>query len=193
MKKIIIFAAFIVSFADADANLQAVLQKYTNSAVEIDFEQKTYWAVREKETKVKGKILIGQGNKFNVSVGKMNFISDGKTYWEYNSRQKQVKVQNAAGQSSKSAPLELLNLLITADFTENKTAKSFVWRDNKSLENGFESVEVFLSGSQISKVITTDTDKNITTYVFEKTAFPSEIPESSFKFVIPEGTQVYEN
>ena len=193
MKRVILITAFIVSCVFADANLSAVLQKYTNSPVEIDFEQKTYWAVREKETKVKGKILIGQGGKFNISVGKMSFISDGKTYWEYNSRQKQVRVQKVAGQSSKSAPLELLNLLKTADFTENKADKSFVWQDAKSLENGYEKVVVFLTNSQISKVITADTDKNLTTYIFEKTAFPAQISESSFNFVIPEGTQVYED
>jgi outer membrane lipoprotein-sorting protein len=194
MKKLILIAAFIVSCAFADANLQAVLQKYTNSPVEIDFEQKTYWAVREKETKVKGKILIGQGGKFNISVGKMNFISDGKTYWEYNSRQKQAKVQKVAGSLSKpSAPLELLNLLKAADFTENKADNSFVWQDAKSLENGYEKVAVFLANSQISKVITADTDKNVTTYLFEKTVFPAQISESSFNFVIPEGTQVYED
>jgi len=194
MKKVVLIATFIVSCAFADANLSAILQKYTNSPVEIDFEQKTYWAVREKETKVKGKILIGQDGKFNISVGKMNFISDGKTYWEYNSRQKQVKVQKVAGSLSKPfAPIELLNLLKTADFIENKTDKSFVWQDEKSLENGYKKVAVFLANSQISKVITTDADKNITTYLFEKTTFPAQISESLFNFVIPEGTQVYED
>jgi len=193
MKKVILIAALVVSCAFADANLSAVLQKYTNSPVEIYFEQKTYWAVREKETKIKGKILIGQGGKFNISVGKMNFISDGKTYWEYNSRQKQVKVQKIAGDASKLASVELLDLLKTADFIENKSDNSFVWQDAKSLKNGYEKVTLFLTDSQISKVIAADSDKNVTTYVFEKTAFPAQIPESSFKFVIPEGTQVYED
>jgi outer membrane lipoprotein-sorting protein len=161
--------------------------------MEIDFEQKTYWAVREKETKVKGKIILGGGNKFNISVGKMNYISDGNTFWEYNSRQKQVKVQKITPQLSKSIPLELLKLLKTADFVENKLAKSFVWQDVKSRENGYEKVELFLENLQISKVITYDIDKNITTYVFEKTTFLGKVSENLFNFVIPEGTQVYEN
>ncbi|MDR0304837.1 MAG: outer membrane lipoprotein carrier protein LolA [Chitinispirillales bacterium] len=193
MKKIVIIAAIIILNAFADSDLSAVLEKYTNSPTEIDFERKTYWAVREKETKVKGKIIIGRNNKFNISVGKMSYVSNGDAFWEYNSRQKQVKVQKVTPQLSEFAPLELMNLLKTADFIENKPTKSFVWQNSKSLENGYEKVEIFLTNSQISKITVNDIDKNITTYIFEKTTFPTEISESLFNFVIPEGTQVYEN
>jgi outer membrane lipoprotein-sorting protein len=185
---------FLFLSVSADSKLSEILKKYTNSPIQIDFEQKTYWNVREKETKVKGKIILGQGYDFNISVGKMNYICNGKTFWEYNNRQKQVKIQKILPTDlSKTMPFELINLLKIADFIENKQTKSFVWQDAESFKNGYEKVEVFLENSQISKVIINDMDKNITTYIFEKTLFLDNVSQSLFNFVIPEGTQVYED
>jgi outer membrane lipoprotein-sorting protein len=169
------------------------LEKYTNSPIEIDFEQKTYWNVREKETKVKGKIILGLDNKFNISIGKMNYICNGNTFWEYNNRQKQVNVQKVLPELSNAIPSQLLKLLKNVNVIENKTTNSVVWQDKESLKNGYEKVEVFLANSQISKIIINDIDKNITTYIFEKTVFLGEISDDLFNFVIPEGAQVYEN
>jgi outer membrane lipoprotein-sorting protein len=177
----------------AQSEFMTILDKYTNSPVEIDFEQKTYWNVREKETKVKGKIILGQNNNFNISVGKMNYISNSDTFWEYNSRQKQVIIRKISPQLSKSIPTELLKLIKSANFVENKSAKSVVWQDSQSLENGYEKVEAFFANQQISKIIINDTEKNITTYIFEKTVFLSNVSPDTFNFVIPEGTQIHED
>lgn len=188
---IILFISITASFA-ANENISQILEKYTNSPVEIDFEQKTYWEVREKESKIKGKIILTPENKFNISVGKMNYISDGKTFWEYNNRQKQVSVKNIESGLPANIPTELLKLLKNADFVERSSGYS-VWQDKKTLENGFEKVEIYYNNSLISKIIITDTDKNITTYTFEKVIFSPKIDENIFNFVIPSGAQVYEN
>lgn len=166
MKKIIISILILFLSANIFANeeIKKILGKYTNSNVEIDFELKTYWEIREKETKVKGKIVLAPENRFNISMGKMNFVSDGKTLWEYNSRQKQVKIQ-------KNAPnvFDFLN----ADLNS-------------------EGVEVKLSGDDVEKITITDKDNNITTYTFEKVVFLPKVDENLFNFVIPSGAQVYE-
>jgi len=193
MKKtiMILTAAFLTAFAQH--NFSAILDKYINSPVEIDFEQKTYWHVREKESKFKGKIILGTSDKFNISVNRMTYVCDGKTFWEYDSRQKRVTVQKVLPGLSKSIPTELLKLLKNADFTENKQANSIIWQDKETVKNGYEKVEVFFAASQISKIITLDTEKNVTTYTFEKTAFLKSVSDNIFKFAIPQGVKVYED
>lgn len=187
----IIILFITVSFG-ANQNFSQIFEKYTNSPVEIDFEQKTYWAVREKETKVKGKIIIAPQNKFNISAGKMNYISNGETFWEYNNRQKQVSIKKITAGISKNIPTELLNLLKSAEFID-KTDKNAVWQDEKTRENGFEKVEITHQNSLISDIVITDTDNNITTYIFEKVVFLPTIDDALFNFVIPSGVQVYED
>jgi len=192
-KTIIPILIFLLSInICANEKISQILGKYTNSPVEIDFELKTYWEVREKETKVKGKIVLAPENKFNISMGKMNYVSDGKTFWEYNSRQKQVKIEKIKNGLSTSIPTELLKLLKNAEFIE-KSSGFAIWQDNNSRKNGFEKVEIHHNNSLVSKIIITDTDKNITTYTFEKVVFLPKVDENLFNFIIPSGAQVYEN
>jgi outer membrane lipoprotein-sorting protein len=194
IKNIAIIAIIITSITlsfGANKKFSQIFEKYTDTPVEIDFEQKTYWAVREKETKIKGKIIIAPENKFNISAGKMNYISNGETFWEYNNRQKQVSIKKITAGISKNIPTELLNLLKSAEFVE-KTAQSAVWQDENTRENGFEKVEITHENSLISNIIITDTDKNITTYTFEKVVFLKTVDNGLFNFVIPDGAQVYD-
>jgi outer membrane lipoprotein-sorting protein len=149
--------------------------------------------VREKESKFKGKIILGTDNKFNISVNRTSFVCNGETFWEYDSRQKRVTIQKVTPGLSKSIPTELLKLLKTANFTENKKTNSVVWQDKETVKNGYEKVEVFFANSQISKIITLDTEKNVTTYNFEKTTFLKNVSDNIFNFVIPQGVQIYEN
>ena len=193
MKKtmVILVTAVFVVFAQSD--ISAILDKYLNSLVEIDFEQRTYWHVRERETRVKGKIILGTNDKFNISVGKWNYVSNGTTFWEYNNRQKQVNVQKIMPELSRNIPTQLLKLLKDAKFVQNKATNSVIWQDNESLKNGYEKVEVFFTNSQITRIIINDTDKNITTYTFEKVTFLNEVSDDIFNFIIPQGAQIHEN
>jgi len=194
MKKIAVIALVLISWAGgifANEKISRILERYTSSPVEIDFEQRTYWAVRERENRVKGKIILAPGNKFNISVGRMNYVCDGETYWEFNNRQRQVVVRQVSEGVSSSLPTELLKLLQGADFSE-KSEGFAVWQDEYSLRYGFERVEIHYGNSLISRIVITDTDKNITTYIFERAVFLPSVDESIFNFVIPSGAQVHE-
>jgi len=193
-KKIIFIAIFVVFSAAnlcASQRITQILERFTNSPVEIDFEQSTYWAVRERDSRVRGKIILAPGNRFNISVGRMTYICNGETFWEHNSRQRQVIVRRIDEGLSKSLPTEMLRILSGASFVE-KSADFAVWQDDYSRRNGFERVEVHLENSQISRIIITDIDHNITTYTFRRVVFLPSVDESLFNFVIPSGVQVHE-
>ena len=194
MKKTTLIMVMAVCAIFANAQFLAVLDKYTRQPVQIDFEQRTYWHVRERESRVRGKIILGEGNKFNISTGRMTYISNGETFWEYNNRQRQVTVQKITPSLSKSIPTELLKLLRSADFTEStsRAGNSVIWQDEHSRENGFDRVEVFYTDSQITRIITNDIDSNITTFTFDKVVFLPEVSDDVFNFVIPQGAQVHE-
>ena len=136
------------------------------AGIEIDFEQRTFWHVRERETVVKGKIILGDGNKFNIRIGKFNYISNGDTLWEYNSRQKQVRIQKLTPELSKTVPKEILELLEDDNFLKNPNKKTVTLKD---------------------------TDGNIVTYTIEKAVVLNNASDSMFNFIIPQGAQVYDD
>jgi outer membrane lipoprotein-sorting protein len=136
-----------------------------NTPVEIDFEQRTYWYVRERESRVRGKIILGTNNRFNVSTSRLNFVSDGETLWEYNSRQRQVRIQRNAPQ---------IFDFLRADLSD-------------------ENVEITMNGDLVSRIVIVDKDNNVTTYTFNSTRFLDKVDDSLFHFVIPQGAQVHED
>jgi len=195
MKKIKLIAVMLiltVSGAFAQANFLTVLDRYLNSPVEIDFEQRTFWHVRERESRNRGSIILGTRDRFNISSGRMQFVSDGVTYWEFNNRQRQVVVRRITPNLPLTIPTQILRLLRDANLTQN-TPQSVVWQDDNSLRHGFERVEVFYENGLITRIILNDVDSNVNTYTFSRTSFLREIDDSVFVFEIPRGTQVHED
>jgi outer membrane lipoprotein-sorting protein len=193
MKKIALIIIFMFCVAFAQADFLAVLDRYLNSPVEIEFEQRTFWHVRERESRNRGNIILGTNDRFNITSGRMQFVSDGKTYWEYNNRQKQVTIRKITPNLPLTIPTQILRLLRNAKLTQGSAAQSVLWQDDDTRKNGFERVEVFYDGNLITRIILTDSEQNINTYTFNRTSFLTEVPDNTFVFEIPRGAQVHED
>jgi len=193
MKKITLIIVFMFCVVFAQKDFLTILDRYLNSPVEIEFEQRTFWQVRERESRNRGNIILGTNDRFNISSGRMQFVSNGKTYWEYNNRQKQVIVRKITPNLPLTIPTQILRLLRNAELTQGSVAKSVLWEDDDTRKNGFERVEVFYDGNLITRIILTDGEQNINTYTFNRTNFLTEIPDSVFVFEIPRGAQIHED
>jgi outer membrane lipoprotein-sorting protein len=192
-QKIALTIIFLFGITFAQSNFLSILDKYLNSPVEIEFEQRTFWHVRERESRNRGNIILGTNDRFNITSGRMQFVSDGTTYWEFNNRQRQVIVRRITPNLPLTIPTQILRLLRNAQLSQGSTAQSVLWQDDETRRNGFERVEVFYDDNLITRIILTDSDQNVSTYTFNRTTFLTTINDNVFVFEIPRGAQVHED
>jgi outer membrane lipoprotein-sorting protein len=72
----------------------------TGTSWSLDFDVKVYPAGSPDVSQQKGSLLVGEKNKFRLSVSGITFISDGVSLWQWNIEQRQVLIKSTGGKWS---------------------------------------------------------------------------------------------
>ena len=167
-----------------------------NSAVNAQFDLTTYWSVREREEKRSGELQLAAGEKFRVSLGKEVFVSDGKDYYQFSERNSQLVIKRLSDIDLSFHPSRMLSSFLTGRTFAEKGRKDgtveLAWSGSAEGAGGFTSIVAFVEDKSgvITRLVLTDQDENINTYVFKRTVFNKPPPASTFRFNAPKGVEV---
>ena len=145
------------------SNAEDVLQKSkawfkTGTSWSLDFDVKVYPAGSPDVSQQKGSLLVGEKNKFRLSVSGITFISDGVSLWQWNIEQRQVLIKSIEDLSRALHPSELLFKYLNCraiSVREEQWTKKKVYvltLDPAKYGDQFKAMEVWLSAKDYSPV-----------------------------------------
>lgn len=190
---------FLSASASEPEIMKLIRQKYNKEAsIQLQFDQKIYWGIREKTEQKSGTLILASDNRFRIEINGEFFVSNGKKFWHYSKATSQVTIENINKMDIESLPSNLLqNYLIRYSFTQkekNGTETVLEWNKSVSDNSVYTSIIVWAGSSGvINKIQVTDRNSNINTYSFRKTIFGGKISGNPFDFKIPKNVQVLNN
>lgn len=143
----------------------------------------------------KGDLLVGEGNRFRLSIPGITFISDGESLWQWNVEQKQVLIKAVADLESSLHPSELLFKYLNCEALE---IKETLWKGKnafilklspKQYADQFTEMEVWLSAKDYSplRLYTVDVMGNSTWYDVSEWTTKKNVKKEDFQFKVPKG------
>ena len=138
----------------------------------LDFQVKIFPAGSPDVSEQKGSLLVGEKNRFRLSVPGITFFSDGVSLWQWNIEQKQVLIKAIEDLSSTLHPSELLFKYLNCQATSvredqwNKKKVFVLTLDPAKYGDQFKAMEVWLSAKDYSPVrlFTVDHMDNLSQY-----------------------------
>lgn len=138
----------------------------------LDFQVKIFPAGSPDVSEQKGSLLVGEKNRFRLSVPGITFFSDGVSLWQWNIEQKQVLIKAIEDLSSTLHPSELLFKYLNCQaisVREDQWSKKKVFvltLDPAKYGDQFKAMEVWLSAKDYSPVrlFTVDHMDNLSQY-----------------------------
>lgn len=203
IRKVFIFLTVIFSFqvfSSEPAVLDLIRKKYNSKAtIQTQINLIIYWSVREREEKKSGKLYIAPKDKFRVDLGSEILVSDGETYWQYSKKNSQVIIKHLDDIDLSWHPSQLLSTFLTG-YSYNEKEKSgsetvLFWNSDKDSETFYTEIMVYAEtkNGTIKKLRLTDRNRNVHTYIFNKTVFDAKTPAEVFRFEIPDEVQVHDD
>ena len=144
----------------------------TGSSWTLDFQVKIFPAGSPDVSEQKGSLLVGEKNRFRLSVPGITFFSDGVSLWQWNIEQKQVLIKAIEDLSSTLHPSELLFKYLNCQAISvredqwNKKKVFVLTLDPAKYGDQFKAMEVWLSAKDYSPVrlFTVDHMDNLSQY-----------------------------
>lgn len=144
----------------------------TGSSWALDFQVKIFPAGSPDVSEQKGSLLVGENNRFRLSVPGITFFSDGVSLWQWNIEQKQVLIKAIEDLSSTLHPSELLFKYLNCQAISvredqwNKKKVFVLTLDPAKYGDQFKAMEVWLSAKDYSPVrlFTVDHMDNLSQY-----------------------------
>lgn len=138
----------------------------------LDFQVKIFPAGSPDVSEQKGSLLVGEKNRFRLSVPGITFFSDGVSLWQWNIEQKQVLIKAIEDLSSTLHPSELLFKYLNCQAISvredqwNKKKVFVLTLDPAKYGDQFKAMEVWLSAKDYSPVrlFTVDHMDNLSQY-----------------------------
>lgn len=124
----------------------------------LDFQVKIFPAGSPDVSEQKGSLLVGEKNRFRLSVPGITFFSDGVSLWQWNIEQKQVLIKAIEDLSSTLHPSELLFKYLNCQAISvredqwNKKKVFVLTLDPAKYGDQFKAMEVWLSAKDYSPV-----------------------------------------
>ncbi len=194
------FLLLLISFSSlfADTTFTTTLQKFQSSAVQLDFDLEIYWSVREKTEKKKGSLTLMGDERFNLRLGKNQWISDGITVWQHNGRTNQVIVQDFLDMDFSLHPSSMFQQFADKEFTPVSTKKgvtTYEWRAKIEEVSPYRVIEILYNTkkNRLKEIVMTDDEDNKSSYFFKRVSFPQKVADETFTFTLKEGMDVIDN
>lgn len=196
MMAILLFAA-VSAFAQTPASVMEKSSAWFRGSKgwELDFRATVQYANSPEIASQSGELLVGDKNKFRLSIPGISFYSDGVSLWQWNKEQKQVLIKAVADLPSTLHPSEMLFKYLNCKATAMKKA---VWKsqsvyvltlDPSKYGKDFTAMEVWLSSTDYSpmRLFTTDPMGNETRYDVSNIRKMQKIADSEFKYKSAKG------
>jgi outer membrane lipoprotein-sorting protein len=162
----------------------------TGTSWSLDFDVKVYPAGSPDVSQQKGSLLVGEKNKFRLSVSGITFISDGVSLWQWNIEQRQVLIKSIEDLSSALHPSELLFKYLNCraiSVREEQWKKKKVYvltLDPAKYGDQFKAMEVWLSAKDYSpiRLFTVDHIDNASQYEISNLKIVKKTTLADFTF-----------
>ena len=187
------------SYGQETPLLKSVAHNYDGSInITTSFDLAIFWKIREKKEIKHGTIILAPGDKFNVTFGTGQWVSDGKTFWQYDNKLSQVVISTVASIDRSALPSGLIAKYLSNYPLEEKSKNKNVTVFQGSAGNGNstangEAQKVVLTvdnkNASISQLFVIDKSGNESAYSFHATAFRAQNP-SVFSFSPPKGARI---
>jgi len=183
--------------ASADIK-QLILQKYSpKNSFSIDFDQSIYWSVREKTSKKSGTIVIAPVDKFRIELSDETYVSNGLICWQHSVKNRQVVIRSINDIDMSFHPSNLLaSFLARYTFTEKQEGDATVLSATDTVaDSDYRKVAITAMGKTglVKKLVYTDKNDNVHTYIFKKTVFTIKPASSLFEFEVPTDATVIDH
>ncbi len=203
MKQVILCAPIVLIiymasvYAQGNALVATLKKKYhEKSSLELTFDCKIFWKVREKTEKKRGVLIIKSGDQFRLKLGSWVWVCDGQTYWQYNKKTSQVIIKSLLDVDLGMHPSQMMNTYLSYDFTvassSDKEAELTWTLPEKEQKNPYTHISLWVDKKKmiIKKLLAIDRKGNESTYTFMKTKTLAQIPSETFTFQVPKGVEV---
>lgn len=189
--------AVVASAAEPDALIKAIEAKYKDvNAMQADFKQTTHNELFGDEQH-SGEVTLKRPSmmRWNFTHDKQ-FVTDGKTMWIYTRADNQVIKYDDISVSASSADallqsLDKLSELFEVEVEVSSELQHTLVLRPKEENSQLKKMRMRLSASYIvERVEITDAFDNVTDLEFTDVKLNPVVPDSVFKFTIPEGAEV---
>ena len=187
-------------FAQENAVITALKKKYNEkTSLELTFDLNIFWKVREKNEKKSGSLSLMPGDKFRLTIGSTEFISDGHTYWQYNEKSSQVIIKSLLDIDLEMHPSQIIKTYLGRSYTvksEDEKQAVLTWSNPEpEQKKPYKDVTLWVNKKKniIEKIVAIDKNGNESTYTFKKTKTGVQFPPTLFEFEVPKGVDVLDS
>lgn len=203
MKKAVVALYIILSilqtslYAQENAVITALKKKYNEkTSLELTFDLDIFWKVREKHEKKSGSLHLMPGDKFRLTIGSTEWISDGHNYWQYNEKTSQVIIKNLLDVDLSMHPSQVIKTYLGYSYkVKSDDAKQTVltWSTtDPDQKKTYKEITLWVNKKKntIDKIRAVDKNGNESTYTFKKTKTGVQFPPTLFEFEVPKGVDI---
>ncbi len=174
--------------------LLKVQEKYnTNKSLSADFIlniQKSSNQIAGK-TSARGKIYLGEGNKFRVELDKNIVVCDGKTFWNFKEEENKIIINNFDQNDPSSFSIKTILNEYPKKCTQEEESGVIILTPKKISDLDFNKAELWVNKDNLIEKIWIDYPSwgtfeiSLSNYKLDQ-----KIPESKFTLTPPEGSKI---
>ncbi|UCB51814.1 MAG: outer membrane lipoprotein carrier protein LolA [Candidatus Zixiibacteriota bacterium] len=211
MRRLVMAAAFLIvpfviitcvrsaKAVSSDELAQQVEKKYRSlKSLSVDFEKITRSEIFETESKIKGKMLLKNPDKFKIDTKDETIVCDGEFVWSYSVENQQV-IKNLADRSENLFKPNQYLANFRSGYVPRLTGEEKIDRTRcYKLSLSPKEEDVFIKKMTIwvdkkkllaKKLEYTDSNDNQVTLIFQRTKTNRKIKDSEFVFQTPPGVE----
>ncbi len=178
------------------------MQKTYRSAqsIAIHFQRIDRFSLTGTQSEVRGTFYMAGRNKFRLDSEDQLLVNDGTTLWRYNKLDNQVLIDYAKTEEQQGLFNDFLYELHDKFFGEileertDQGKKTYVIKlvPKTSTDSYFTFIKLWVVDKswRITRVVYVDYNENQTEFAIEKMEFNPTLPDSTFRFIPPEGVEV---
>lgn len=187
-------------FSQENAVITNLKKKYNEkTSLELTFDLDIFWKVREKHEKKSGSLYLMPGDKFRLTMGSTEFISDGHTYWQYNEKSSQVIIKSLLDIDLSMHPSQIIKTYLGYSYTvksdDEKQTVLTCSNPEPEQKKPYKAITLWINKKKnsIVKIVAIDKNGNESTYTFKKTKTGVQFPPTLFEFEVPKGVDVLDS
>ena len=190
----ILFASFKAFGFDNNNLLSKVQEKYNSSkSLTADFILSLHKAPNQtaKKTSARGKIYLGEGNKFRVELEKNLIVCDGKTFWNFKEKENKVIINNFDPEEPSSFSIKTILNEYPKKCTQEEENGVIILTPKENSGLDFTKAEIWVKDNNLIEKIRIDYPSygdfeiSLSNYRLNEI-----IPSSKFTFTPPEGSKI---
>lgn len=169
------------------------------TSFQAEFDQTFEWKLAGTVQQMHGRFLMEKPNRFRIDTEVQTVVTDGRTVWSYSPATQQVIINDY---DPSTMPLRPDNFLFAFP---NERQITYVGQEQfagatcqvidivpQDSTLGIQTMRVWVDGRTWTarKVQYTSISRDVTTYVLKNVNMNADLPDSVFRFPIPDGTDV---